>query len=215
MAAQEDHLRRVAYLELRTAAVLLRLLLSRVTTQMTTAAPRLGVVQLHARATGAVHRGRLEPPVHGTTVSMLSRNGRTSTDQSPERRHLEERQDDGINYCDDNSNNGFTPIGAGGPLASQRKMLIAHGVLACLAFVIFFPMGAIAIRLASFPGVVWLHAAFQIFAYLVYIAAFGLGVYIASGMDLVSLDLSDISGYELGLKLTECFSSTSTILSLE
>lgn len=64
-------------------------------------------------------------------------------------------------------------------------MLIAHGVLASLAFVILFPAGAIAIRLASFPGVVWLHAAFQIFAYLVYIAAFGLGVYIASEMEML------------------------------
>ena len=64
-------------------------------------------------------------------------------------------------------------------------MLIAHGVLASLAFVILFPAGAIAIRLASFPGVVWFHAAFQVFAYLVYIAAFGLGVYIASQMEML------------------------------
>lgn len=66
-------------------------------------------------------------------------------------------------------------------------MLIAHGVLASLAFVILFPAGAIAIRLASFPGVLWLHAAFQIFAYLIYTAAFGLGVYMAKEMNLVSL----------------------------
>jgi hypothetical protein len=64
-------------------------------------------------------------------------------------------------------------------------MLIAHGVLASLAFVILFPAGAIAIRLASFPGVVWFHAAFQVFAYLIYIAAFGLGVYIASQMEML------------------------------
>lgn len=64
-------------------------------------------------------------------------------------------------------------------------MLIAHGVLASLAFVILFPAGAIAIRLASFPGVVWLHAIFQIFAYLVYIAAFGLGAHIASEMEML------------------------------
>lgn len=64
-------------------------------------------------------------------------------------------------------------------------MLIAHGVLASLAFVILFPAGAIAVRLASFRGVVWFHAAFQVFAYLVYIAAFGLGVYIASSMEML------------------------------
>lgn len=81
-----------------------------------------------------------------------------------------------------NNNAGFIPVNSGG---NQRTMLIAHGVLAALAFVILFPAGAIAIRLASFPGIVWLHAAFQVFAYLVYIAAFGLGVYIATQMNLL------------------------------
>jgi hypothetical protein len=85
-------------------------------------------------------------------------------------------------YCDEvnggNANAGFTPISTSGG-GDQRAMLIAHGVLASLAFVILFPAGAIAIRLASFPGVVWFHAAFQGFAYLVYIAAFGLGIHLA------------------------------------
>lgn len=95
-------------------------------------------------------------------------------------------------YCDElpnssngNTNAGFTPINASGSGGNQRTMLIAHGVLASLAFVILFPSGAIAIRLASFPGMIWIHAAFQVFAYLVYIAAFGLGVYIATEMDLL------------------------------
>lgn len=91
-------------------------------------------------------------------------------------------------YCDDvnSGSGGFTSIGSGGGGSSERRtMLIAHGVLAALAFVILFPAGAIAIRLASFPGVVWFHAAFQVFAYLVYIAAFGLGVYIASEMEML------------------------------
>ncbi|KAF2107466.1 hypothetical protein BDV96DRAFT_653807 [Lophiotrema nucula] len=105
---------------------------------------------------------------------------------SPTGRPWDHDKRQSINYCDDNSNAGFTPIGAsGGNFTSQKKMLIAHGVLAALAFVIFFPMGAIAIRLASFPGVVWFHAAFQAFAYLVYIAAFGLGVYLANEFDML------------------------------
>lgn len=103
------------------------------------------------------------------------------------------KREEELPYCDEVSNGngngnsdstaGFTPISAGGG-GNQRTMLIAHGVLASLAFVILFPAGAIAIRLASFPGVVWLHAAFQVFAYLVYIAGFGLGVYLASQMSL-------------------------------
>ncbi|KAH7082403.1 hypothetical protein FB567DRAFT_105717 [Paraphoma chrysanthemicola] len=87
-------------------------------------------------------------------------------------------------FCDEisngnngNANGGITTLSRSGP--DTAKMQIAHGVLASLAFVGLFPMGSIAIRLASFPGIVWIHAAFQIFAYLVYIAGFGLGVYIA------------------------------------
>lgn len=73
-----------------------------------------------------------------------------------------------------------------GDLSKMRTMLIGHGILAALAFVILFPSGAIVLRLAHFPGVIWLHAAFQIFAYLVYIAGFGLGVYAALEMDLMN-----------------------------
>jgi hypothetical protein len=71
-------------------------------------------------------------------------------------------------------------------MTRSRNILIAHGTLAALAFVIFFPAGAIAIRLASFPGVVWFHAAFQAFAYFVYIAAFGLGVYMANDLNMLN-----------------------------
>lgn len=110
-----------------------------------------------------------------------SRPGRPPADDD-----LRKRQD--LPYCDDSggdsSNAGFSPIRSG--VSGDRKMmLIAHGVLAGLAFVILFPAGAIAIRLASFPGVVWLHAAFQVFAYLIYTAAFGIGVYMAREMHLL------------------------------
>lgn len=91
-----------------------------------------------------------------------------------------------VNYCDGDDTGGFTALSGSSHLQKQRKMLIAHGTLAALAFVIFFPAGAIAIRLASFPGVLWFHAAFQVFAYLVYIVAFGLGVSLANEFDMVS-----------------------------
>lgn len=58
-----------------------------------------------------------------------------------------------------------------------NETLIAHAVLASLAFVIFFPIGAILIRLASFRGLWLIHGLFQLFAYLTYTAAFGLGVH--------------------------------------
>lgn len=58
-------------------------------------------------------------------------------------------------------------------------MLIAHGVLASLAFVMLFPAGSILIRLGSFRGAWLIHGLFQIFAYLVYTAAVGLGIWLA------------------------------------
>ena len=98
---------------------------------------------------------------------------------------------DTVNYCDSPSNvnnngngNAFTVLSS---LATREtKMLIAHGVMAALAFVILFPVGAISIRLLNFPGLVWFHAAFQAFAYLVFLVAFGLGVSIANTEGVVS-----------------------------
>jgi hypothetical protein len=96
-------------------------------------------------------------------------------------------------YCDElpgggasnGNSNTFTPITATGSLSNRREMLIAHGILASLAFVILFPVGGIAIRLVSMPGIAWLHGAFQIFGYLVYIAGAGLGIYLAKNMSLL------------------------------
>jgi hypothetical protein len=61
-------------------------------------------------------------------------------------------------------------------------MLIAHGVLAALAFVLFFPLGSILIRLGTFRGVWLVHGIFQLFAYIVYIVAFGLGVWMVNNI---------------------------------
>jgi hypothetical protein len=63
---------------------------------------------------------------------------------------------------------------------------MAHGLLASLAFVVLFPTGVIIVRLLSFSGLAWLHGAFQLFAYCVYIAAFGIGIYIKNNVHPVS-----------------------------
>ncbi|KAF2275809.1 uncharacterized protein EI97DRAFT_458823 [Westerdykella ornata] len=91
------------------------------------------------------------------------------------------RQD--LPYCDEGPS--LLPVGLSAERTKMRNMLIAHGTLAALAFVILFPAGAIAIRLASFPGLLWVHGAWQVFAYIVYSAAFGLGIYIARRMNLL------------------------------
>jgi hypothetical protein len=56
---------------------------------------------------------------------------------------------------------------------------MAHAVVAAVAFVLFFPMGAMIIRLLSFKGVVWLHAGWMITTYVIVLGAMGMGVWIA------------------------------------
>jgi hypothetical protein len=73
-------------------------------------------------------------------------------------------------------------------MESRHKLIIAHGVLAALAFVILFPVGSILIRLGSFRGVWIIHGLFQLFAYLVYIAAFGIGVWMINNIPVNLLD---------------------------
>ncbi|KAK4984241.1 hypothetical protein LTR66_008568, partial [Elasticomyces elasticus] len=62
---------------------------------------------------------------------------------------------------------------------SAARVLVVHGVLASLAFVVLFPAGAISIRVMNFHGLIRFHAAVQCVAYLVFIVAFGLGLYMA------------------------------------
>lgn len=145
-----------------------------------------------------MRRGKVRGQLRGQQVvlQMLQAVSRTRSRSLCEANRLvgrhAKRQED-LPYCDEltsgsgsgNTNAEFTPISSFGGGGNRRTMLIAHGVLAALAFVILFPSGAIAIRLASFTGVVWLHAAFQVFAFLVYIAAFGLGVYLATEMNMI------------------------------
>ena len=69
--------------------------------------------------------------------------------------------------------------------ARQRRMLIAHGTLAALAFIVFFPSGAIILRVSSFPGAVRVHVAVQFFAYMLYSVALVLGAIIAHREGLV------------------------------
>lgn len=146
----------------------------------------------------SMRRGKVRGQLRGQQVvlQMLQAVSRTRSRSLCEANRLvgrhAKRQED-LPYCDEltsgsgsgNTNAEFTPISSFGGGGNRRTMLIAHGVLAALAFVILFPSGAIAIRLASFTGVVWLHAAFQVFAFLVYIAAFGLGVYLATEMNMI------------------------------
>jgi hypothetical protein len=87
----------------------------------------------------------------------------------------------------DDCNNNLSPAAqlAQARLNSYRMRLIAHGILAGLCFAILFPLGAISIRLFSFPGLVWFHAGLQIMAQIIFIIAFALGITLAREQDLV------------------------------
>ncbi|KAJ8116142.1 hypothetical protein OPT61_g2376 [Boeremia exigua] len=87
----------------------------------------------------------------------------------------------GSNDNGNDSDNGAFGTGVRGPpqsfITSGQKALIAHGVLASLAFVILFPAGSILVRLGSFRGAWLVHGILQIIAYLVYTAAVGIGIW--------------------------------------
>jgi hypothetical protein len=60
---------------------------------------------------------------------------------------------------------------------------MAHAILGPLAFVIFYPIGAILIRGFSFPGLLWFHAGWMVFTYVMVLTCMGLGVWIAVTSD--------------------------------
>jgi len=66
---------------------------------------------------------------------------------------------------------------------SQSRFAQAHGALAGIVFVGILPIGAILVRLASSSGLAWIHGGLQIFGYLLFIAAAGIGIYIANASD--------------------------------
>ncbi|CZT17283.1 uncharacterized protein RCC_03117 [Ramularia collo-cygni] len=110
------------------------------------------------------------------------------------------------NNANNNNDNNFDTFqgsndydfGAFGSLSRYRTMLLAHAVLATIAFGFFFPLGGILIRLGSFPGLWKVHALIQVFATMMYIAALVLGIKlsIASGRGLTS-HYHPIIGYVL------------------
>lgn len=97
--------------------------------------------------------------------------------------------------CDDNDINELSAA-----YTKQQRILVAHGVLASLAFLILFPFGAISMRLMSFPGLVAFHAIFQGLSYLVYLVAFGMGVWMASQMEYVSSSSIHSSSHSLTIR---------------
>ncbi|KAH7321931.1 hypothetical protein BKA65DRAFT_513289 [Rhexocercosporidium sp. MPI-PUGE-AT-0058] len=69
--------------------------------------------------------------------------------------------------------------GGSGSMETYENVRMAHAILAPIAFVIFYPLGAIAIRLLSFKSLVYMHAGWMMFTYLIVLGSMGMGVWIA------------------------------------
>lgn len=66
------------------------------------------------------------------------------------------------------------------PSSTYPTVLLAHAVVACLAFALFFPLGAMGIRALSIKNMVWLHAGWMIFTWFIAIIGMGLGIWLAT-----------------------------------
>ncbi|KAK3678334.1 hypothetical protein LTR78_001631 [Recurvomyces mirabilis] len=88
---------------------------------------------------------------------------------------------------------------------SQNIILLVHASLAGIAFVALFPGGAILIRLANLKSVIWIHAAMQALAYIVFVAAAALGIYLAVNQGNFSRTGIDIAHPIIGLVLLGLF----------
>lgn len=70
--------------------------------------------------------------------------------------------------------------GANAQTANFQTVVKAHGIIGSLAWVIFFPLGAIAIRLLHTPKAWLVHATIQLFGYMLVIVNAGLGIWMGT-----------------------------------
>jgi len=94
----------------------------------------------------------------------------------------------GSNNNNNNNDTGSTnnSSNTSGSKSRSAMILTAHGIVMGVAFAVLYPLGAISIRLLSFRSLVWLHAGWMAFTYLIVLVGMGLGIYIAKNKELVS-----------------------------
>lgn len=69
--------------------------------------------------------------------------------------------------------------------ALESRIEKAHGILGCLAFAFFFPVGGIIIRRLPGPFTLWIHAIWQIIAWMMALVTLGMGIWMAKGTDYI------------------------------
>ncbi|KAI2472406.1 hypothetical protein F4781DRAFT_428377 [Annulohypoxylon bovei var. microspora] len=74
------------------------------------------------------------------------------------------------------SDNSGLEVFADFDVGQAMKYGTAHGIIAALCFAILFPAGAILMRIIPGRHAWWIHALFQVVAYILYIAAAALGI---------------------------------------
>ena len=70
--------------------------------------------------------------------------------------------------------------------AQLAQVQTAHASVMSLAFLFFFPLGALIIRVGSFSGAIWIHAGIQILSYSLAIAGMGMGIWMAQSLQLLN-----------------------------
>jgi hypothetical protein len=76
------------------------------------------------------------------------------------------------------------PTGCGAPQHARVSPLayvgFVHGIIMCIAFSVFFPVGGILLRALQGKKVARIHAYFQTVSWALAIAGFSTGVYVAA-----------------------------------
>lgn len=87
------------------------------------------------------------------------------------------------------------------PTDKSHNILIAHAILGSLAWAVFFPLGAIIIRVLKHKQTLWIHAGWMVFTYLMALTSAALGIYLA-----VAYNKLDSAHAIIGLFIIAAFS---------
>ena len=104
--------------------------------------------------------------------------------------------------------NGFggpsssSSLGPGFDVQRATQLRMIHGILASVAFVGLFPIGAVLVRVVPGPLAWVVHALTQTLAYVMFVAAAVLGLYLVSMVKIPPNGASLVSFSSLGVLLT-------------